>query len=80
MKIKKTVSCGLGSANERGFTLIELAITILIAGIMVALLSSAVVGYLKRSQIKNTETKITDIKESINELKFYKETLIKKIT
>lgn len=51
--------------KHKGFTLVEVALVILISGILVAAASAALTTYLKQSQIKETRYRIEKIDEAI---------------
>lgn len=52
-------------SNQKGFTLIEIAIVIIIAGILLAFLGDALTNYLKNNRIQTTEYRLEQIKESL---------------
>jgi len=51
--------------NQAGFTLIELAIVILIGGILVSFLGSALFAFIKKSQINKTHFKMEKVEEAL---------------
>lgn len=50
---------------EQGFTLIEMALVIIIGGVMLSLLGSALISFQKKSQIRTTEYRIATISEAL---------------
>jgi len=51
--------------SEQGFTLIEISIVIVIAGVLLAILSSALLSYVKKSKINTTEYRMDKIEEAL---------------
>ncbi len=51
--------------SESGFTLVEMAIVIMIGGILLAFMGSALLSYMKKNRIVTTEHRINVVKESI---------------
>lgn len=54
-------------SNQKGFTLIEIAIVIIIAGILLAFLGDALTNYLKNNRIETTEYRLEQIKKSLSQ-------------
>lgn len=52
-------------SKEKGFTLIELAIVILIGGVLLSFMGSALLAYMKKSQISETQFRMEKIKEAM---------------
>jgi prepilin-type N-terminal cleavage/methylation domain-containing protein len=50
---------------DAGFTLIEVAIVIIILGIISAALTSSLLSYIKRSEIRSTESKLLEIDSAL---------------
>jgi prepilin-type N-terminal cleavage/methylation domain-containing protein len=53
--------------SEKGFTLIEITIVIVIAGILLSLLSSALLSYVKKNRITTTEHRMEKIEEALEQ-------------
>jgi prepilin-type N-terminal cleavage/methylation domain-containing protein len=52
--------------NQKGFTLIELAIVMMIAGVLLTLLGGAITSFFKQTRISQTETRIATIETAID--------------
>ena len=53
--------------SEKGFTLLELSIVIIIGGILLSFLGTALLAYLEKSRIETTEFRIAKIQESLTQ-------------
>lgn len=51
--------------NQAGFTLIELAIVIIIGGLLVTFMASALFAFMKKSQLNRTEFRIEKIEQAL---------------
>lgn len=56
-----------GTSHQAGFTLIELAIVMVISGFLISLLGSALVSYTKKNKIKTTEFRMEKIEEALEQ-------------
>ncbi len=65
-KDKKTKRDAI-SSRESGFTLVELAIVILIGGILMSFMGAALMAYMKKNQISKTQFRIEKIKEAMGD-------------
>lgn len=55
------------SNSQAGFTLMELAIVMIISGVLISLLGSALVSYTKKSRITTTEFRMDKIQEALDQ-------------
>lgn len=62
---EKMNKCRLFNKSEAGFTLIEMAIVIIIGGILLSFLGSALIAYMKKSRINTTEFRSEIIQEAL---------------
>ena len=53
--------------SEKGFTLLEMAIVIIIGGILLSFLGTALLAYLQKSRIETTEYRISKIQDSLSQ-------------
>lgn len=53
--------------SEQGFTLIEISIVIVIAGVLLSILSSALLSYVKKSKIDTTEFRMDKIEDALGQ-------------
>lgn len=53
--------------SESGFTLLEMAIVIIIGGILLSFLGTALLAYLKQNRIETTEFRIAKIQEALTQ-------------
>jgi prepilin-type N-terminal cleavage/methylation domain-containing protein len=53
--------------SEKGFTLLEMAIVIIIGGVLLSFLGTALLAYLKQSRIETTEFRLAKIQEAMTQ-------------
>lgn len=51
--------------HEAGFTLLEMAVIVVVSGIVLAFLGSALLAFLRENEIKTTESRLVQIEEAI---------------
>lgn len=51
--------------TEGGFTLLELAIVLIISGVMLSFMATALLSYMKRAQVQKTQARIERVKEAL---------------
>lgn len=66
-EIKELRQRALWRETEKGFTLIELTIVLLIGGILLSFLGSSLMVYMKKNKIKTTEFRMKAIRDSLNQ-------------
>lgn len=67
IKKDKIVKKQTNLSFEAGFTLVELSVVILIGGILMSFMGTALLAYMKKSQVTKTQFRIEKIKEAMRQ-------------